>query len=149
MSSQTPTVKIQTTTLASKLLVLCPTNTTLILLSHYVFTLARYDKNYDVRDRARMLSGLLAGVVPSLQNPNTTSSSTVAPSGWDKGEDVDVDPNENGPAVGGVVLRREQVRVILFDGKMGVVEKDEYIGQYTLASSTRTMTPNLIFNLPN
>lgn len=129
---QTPLVKIQTSTLASKLLVLCPTNPTLLLLSQYIFTLARYDRNYDVRDRVRMLSGLLAGIVPSLRNPSTTSStssSVAAPSGWDKGDDVDVDMNGNEGVVGGVVLRREQIRVILFEGKMSVVEKDEYVGQ--------------------
>jgi AP-3 complex subunit beta len=85
-------VKLQAVTLAAKLLVLSPANGTLIQLAKYVFALARYDRNYDVRDRGRMLQQLLAGVVPSI-------AATDA-------EDV-----------GGVVLRRAQVRVVLFEGK--------------------------------
>ena len=89
---QTVPVKLQAVTLAAKLLVLSPANGTLIQLAKYVFALARYDRNYDVRDRGRMLQQLLVGVVPSM-------AATDA-------EDV-----------GGVVLRRAQVRVVLFEGK--------------------------------
>jgi AP-3 complex subunit beta len=85
-------VKLQAVTLAAKLLVLSPANGTLIQLAKYVFALARYDRNYDVRDRGRMLQQLLVGVVPDI-------AATDA-------EDV-----------GGVVLRRAQVRVVLFEGK--------------------------------
>jgi len=55
----------------------------------YLFTLARYDGSYDVRDRARMLARLLG-----LGNHGQDSSER-----------------------GGVVLRREQVRVVLFEGR--------------------------------
>ena len=61
-------------------------------MAKYVFALARYDRNYDVRDRGRMLQQLLVGVVPNI----------VATDAQD---------------VGGVVLRRAQVRVVLFEGK--------------------------------
>jgi AP-3 complex subunit beta len=91
-SVQTVPVKLQAVTLAAKLLVLAPANGTLIQLAKYVFALARYDRNYDVRDRGRMLQQLLVGVVPDI-------AATDA-------EDV-----------GGVVLRRAQVRVVLFEGK--------------------------------
>jgi len=89
---QTVPVKLQAVTLAAKLLVLSPANGTLIQLAKYVFALARYDRNYDVRDRGRMLQQLLVGVVPNI----------VATDAQD---------------VGGVVLRRAQVRVVLFEGK--------------------------------
>ena len=57
-----------------------------------MFALARYDRNYDVRDRGRMLQQLLVGVVPSIGAADARD-------------------------VGGVVLRRAQVRVVLFEGK--------------------------------
>ena len=85
-------MKLQAITLAAKLLVLSPSHTTLTQLGKYVFALARYDRNYDVRDRGRMLQQLLAGVVPGIGA---------------------VDARE----IGGVVLRRAQVRIVLFEGK--------------------------------
>lgn len=85
-------VKLQAVTLAAKLLVLSPANGILIQLAKYVFALARYDRNYDVRDRGRMLQQLLAGVVPNIAAADAQD-------------------------VGGVVLRRAQVRVVLFEGK--------------------------------
>jgi len=94
-------VKLQILTLAAKLLVLCPTNHTLGLIYRYVFSLARYDLNFDVRDRARMLSALLAGVISSVLH------------------DDDENPYED---PGGVILRREQVKMVLLAGKLGVSE---------------------------
>jgi AP-3 complex subunit beta len=93
--------------LAAKLSVLSPSDPILTLLSRYVFSLARYDTSYDVRDRAKMLSSLLAGISPSLLT-------------------------ETQEGRGGVVLRREQVRLVLMDGKSGVVEEDlKYTGKWS------------------
>lgn len=94
-----PLVKLQVVTLAAKLFVLNSVDARLGMLCRYVFSLARYDLNYDVRDRGRILGGLLAGI--GLQM-NGVSEEELS----------------------GVVLRREQVRVVLFDGKSGVAEKD-------------------------
>lgn len=85
-------------TLASKLLVLSPEDRTLKLLARYVLNLARYDQNYDVRDRARMMASLLSGVIPQVANGT--------------------DAEERG----GVVLRSEQVKMVLFDGKSNVAD---------------------------
>src|SRR6266702_8588101 len=85
-------VELQAITLAAKLLVLSPSHGTLTQLGKYVFALARYDRNYDVRDRGRMLQQLLAGVVPGIGAADARE-------------------------VGGVVLRRAQVRIVLFEGK--------------------------------
>ena len=93
-----PLVKLQVVTLAAKLFVLNSVDGRLGMLCRYVFSLARYDLNYDVRDRGRILSGLLAGI--GLQM-NGVSEEELS----------------------GVVLRREQVRVVLFEGKSGVAEK--------------------------
>ncbi|KAF8169768.1 adaptin N terminal region-domain-containing protein [Pholiota molesta] len=96
-------VKLQTVTLASKLFVLSPTDRTISLLCQYIFSLARYDTNYDVRDRGRMLASLLGGV----------------------GFQVNGQPTEDR---GGVVLRKEQVKLVLFDGKAGTdVEETSFL----------------------
>jgi AP-3 complex subunit beta len=97
--------------LASKLLVLSPIDRTLVTLTRYVFTLARYDINYDVRDRGRLLYSLLVAAIPNLETQHGS---------W---EDIDAAQTR-----GGVVLRREQVRVVLFEGKAGIIEKDEFDG---------------------
>lgn len=100
--------------MAAKLQVLSTAyNRQFTLLTRYVFSLARYDANYDVRDRARLLSSLLVGIAPQLQSTNGTSNDDGDAS--DEGESFDR---------GGVVLRREQVKVILFEGKMETQKPD-------------------------
>ena len=98
-ASAAPLVKLQTVTLAAKLFVLSPYDRTVGLLARYVFSQARYDVNYDVRDRGRMVVGLLVGVGDGLNMGGS-------------------EPEEKG----GVVLRREQVRLVLFEGKTGMVD---------------------------
>ncbi|KAJ7594498.1 adaptin N terminal region-domain-containing protein [Mycena floridula] len=95
-------VKLQIVTLAAKLFLLSPADRILGLLNRYVFALARYDLNYDVRDRARMVSSLLAGVLP----PDEQAIEERA----------------------GVVLRREQVRLVLFSGKSETVDLMSHTG---------------------
>lgn len=97
ISEQEPLVKLQIVTLAAKLSLLSTTDRTLGLLNQYIFSLARYDLNYDVRDRARMLSSLLAGLNPDISGTNHEARA-------------------------GVVLRKEQVRLVLFEGKSGMLE---------------------------
>lgn len=50
---EAPEVKMQILNLAAKLYLLNPMQTA--LLCQYVFNLARYDQNYDLRDRARFM----------------------------------------------------------------------------------------------
>ncbi|CAK9781254.1 ARM repeat-containing protein [Cutaneotrichosporon oleaginosum] len=88
--------KLQILTLAAKLIVLSPNAPKLDLFCQYLFTLARWDADYDVRDRARFLAALLRGVREV------------------EGEGVDED-------VGGVTLRSEQARVVLL-GKREVTQ---------------------------
>lgn len=71
---------------------------TLQLLGRYVLNLARYDQDYDVRDRARMMASLLSGTIPDVANGT--------------------DAEERG----GVVLRSVQVKMVLFDGKSNVTD---------------------------
>ncbi|KAI7867090.1 adaptin N terminal region-domain-containing protein [Spinellus fusiger] len=54
-TQETNTTKLQILSLSAKLICLDPTHTTLDKLNQYVLNLARYDLNYDVRDRARLL----------------------------------------------------------------------------------------------
>lgn len=63
-------VKLQILNLAAKLLLTNPKQTRLLV--QYVFTLARYDQNYDIRDRARFLTHLL------LPSASSTSSAAAA-----------------------------------------------------------------------
>ncbi len=102
-------VKLQIVTLAAKLLVICPSDRTLGLLTRYVLSLARYDLNFDVRDRARMLGSLLNGVTTLLRS-----------------EDEEVEYEDQG----GVVLRREQVKLVLFEGKATVSEEPFHSGTW-------------------
>jgi AP-3 complex subunit beta len=93
-------VKLQVLTLAAKLVTLAPTNQTLVLITRFVLSMSRYDADYDVRDRARSLLGLLRGVAPGVQ---------------EDGMDTELS---------GVVLRREQVRLVLFTGKVAAKPED-------------------------
>lgn len=93
-AKEEPSAKLQILTLAAKLLVLAGSAPKLPTFTQYLFNLARYDANYDVRDRARFLAALLRGVREGVEG----------------GDDEDT---------GGVTLRREQVRVVLL-GKRDV-----------------------------
>ena len=107
-------VKVQVVTLAAKLVVLSRTDAVEVggllekveKLGKYVFSLARYDKDWDVRDRGRMLAALVFGQEEGDKEPEN----------WDEVESG----RQNGK--GSVVLRREQVLVVLFEGKGTVTE---------------------------
>ncbi|CAG8706713.1 1114_t:CDS:2, partial [Dentiscutata heterogama] len=58
-TTEADVVKLQIINLGAKLLSLHSTDHTLNLLFQYVLNLARYDLNYDIRDRARLLRGLV------------------------------------------------------------------------------------------
>ncbi|KAK0537173.1 AP-3 complex subunit beta [Tilletia horrida] len=102
----------------------------------YVMQLGRYDADYDVRDRARFCKALSRGLVL----PPKASSTKVAPgtngeaaaealtgAATEGGQDADAaeeqqredeeGEEEEDEEVGGVTLRREQVLMILFEGK--------------------------------
>jgi AP-3 complex subunit beta len=97
--NETPAVKLQVLTLAAKLLSLCPADRNLGLMGQYVFSLGRFDLNYDVRDRARMLTSLLTGLVSPMDGLGTNNERR------------------------GVVLRKEQVKLVLFEGKIAFTEE--------------------------
>lgn len=103
-------MKLQIITLAAKLLVLNPTNVTLQLLGRYALALARYDQDYDVRDRARLVALLLVGIVPAILSDEE----------YNRGEH------------GGVVLRREQVKMVLFEHKKPVKDPPALEGACSL-----------------
>ena len=101
-------VKLQVVSLAGKLVVLCgegggEVEEKIGKLARYVFSLARYDKDWDVRDRGRFIGGLVGGFIGGA--------------GSEGGLEERV----------GVVLRREQVRVVLFEGKQVGKEHDEEV----------------------
>ncbi|KAG9095585.1 AP-3 complex subunit beta [Ceratobasidium sp. 370] len=103
--TETDAPKLATLNLAAKLLTLNPQAGILQKLASYVFSLARWDASYDVRDRGRWLGGLVRGFLKAEEK-----------------ESGDGDEEDEGDREAGVVLRPEQVRVVLFEGKTGVVD---------------------------
>ncbi|CED84163.1 Vesicle coat complex AP-3, beta subunit [Phaffia rhodozyma] len=100
-------VKLALLTLSSKLLLLLSAPSALQnqveLLSSHLFSLARYDGSYDVRDRSRFLKSLVRGL-------------TLA--GKEAGTKQDEDQDDEGEGRGGVILRREQVALVLGGGRV-------------------------------
>lgn len=107
--------KLQVLSLAAKLLVLSP-NAQLEKFAQYLFSLARYDRDYDVRDRARFLAALLRGV---------RQSATKAEGAENEEEEV-----------GGVVLRREQVQHVLLSTR-SVDDDRPQKSEYRIGSMSR------------
>lgn len=119
-------------TLATKLLVLSPSEPLLIQLSQYLFTLARYDQDYDIRDRARFLHALLRGV----KNEKRVQSEEDV-NGDDEGGEEEAD-------MGGVILRREQVKVVLLSQRSYADEKAVRAGdEYDVGSMSRLIGKRL------
>ena len=83
-----------------------------------MLSLARYDLNFDVRDRARMIGSLLLGVVNNL-----------------------LEDDEEREDQGGVVLRREQVKLVLFDGKLGP-PPDSHTSRECIQAHVISLKPN-------
>ena len=97
-TSQSTIAKLQILTLTAKMLVLSPATPQLNSISLYLASLARYDADYDVRDRSRFLHALLRGVRDENRSVNEEDTEGA------------VETEED---MGGVILRREQVRVVL------------------------------------
>ncbi|EPQ26889.1 uncharacterized protein PFL1_05524 [Pseudozyma flocculosa PF-1] len=95
----------------------------------YLLRLARYDLDFDVRDRARLCKGLTAGLVdvPATSSPSPSQHADDGRDGGIAREILDAvrratqavgEWSEEGDAnLKGVRLRREQVVHILFEGK--------------------------------
>lgn len=105
-------------------MVLSPTTPLLVQFSQYLLTLARYDQDYDIRDRSRFLNALLRGVKDEKHlNPSDNST--------DEAEEEETD-------MGGVVLRREQVKVVLLSQGSYEDEKPTRAGdEYAVGSMSR------------
>ncbi|WVQ79085.1 hypothetical protein IAT38_001179 [Cryptococcus sp. DSM 104549] len=138
-SEESTAAKLQVLTLLTKLLVLSPSAPQLVLMAQYLFSLARYDVDYDVRDRARFLHALLRGV---RGDKSLGANGTV--DGADGSEDTNgvVDSAEQEEAdTGGVILRREQVRVVVLGnrevGELDVMPSAPGSGGFDVGSMSR------------
>ena len=69
-------MKLQILNLATKLSITNPKQTR--LLSQFVFNLAKYDLNYDIRDRARFLRQLIMPAASASAGDDKASSGTGA-----------------------------------------------------------------------
>ncbi|CAE7219719.1 unnamed protein product [Rhizoctonia solani] len=122
--------KLATLTLAAKLLTLSPHSAILQKLTSYVLALARWDTSYDVRDRARWIGGLVRGFLKTEESQEGESD------------------EERTEGESGVVLRPEQVRVVLFEGKAGVADlplwkerdRTRVLGSLSLVTGVRDFT---------
>ena len=111
--------KLQILALAAKVLVLAPAESQLLTISQYLSNLARYDLDYDIRDRSRFLHGLLRGVRVDKQDDRTHNE--------DEGADL-----------GGVILRREQVRLVLLGKREAMSDTLVLGGEVKLYCLVRT-----------
>lgn len=112
MWQQPSQAKLQILTLAAKVLVTADVTPQLIQMTQYLLALARYDADYDVRDRSRFFSGLLRGV----KNSRTGTKGDASSNGDDKDaalQQTETTEDDEEEEMSGVVLRREQIRVIL------------------------------------
>jgi len=95
------------------------------LLARYVFAQARFDGNYDVQDRGRMLCALLRGV-PGGQDLDGAGEADAIEGEAGVDEDAwERRTKEKEANIGGVILRVEQARAILFEGKGAVDDGEE------------------------
>ena len=91
-----------------------------LVISQYLFPLARYDPVYDVRDRSRFLHALLKGVQAEKEGM--------------AGEETD---GEDGEEVSGVVLRREQVKLVMLGKRQAEYTQTSSGESYTLWAELR------------
>src|SRR5271170_3756231 len=84
----------------------------------YCFNLARFDVDYDVRDRGRILSVLLSDISPMLKEELSGTKSSG------KG-----DTEDEGIKRGVVTLRKQQIQMVLMSGKEPAVEEADPIGE--------------------
>ncbi len=122
---QAAVAKLQVLTLAAKLVVLCPVKE-IQLLSHYALSLARYDANWDVRDRGRFLNGLLRGVRQTVSGENSMAT-----------HETDEDEEED---LGGVTLRREQVKLVLLGTRTMSVNLQGFKGELPVMTASLDST---------
>lgn len=80
-----------------------------------MFSLARYDMNYDLRDKGRFLTSLLRGVAGGV---------------YSQTEDTELD--EEKEARDGVILRAAQVEHVLFEGKVAPKDDDRWSSERLL-----------------
>ncbi|KIR69609.1 AP-3 complex subunit beta [Cryptococcus bacillisporus CA1873] len=126
-TNESVSAKLQILTLATKILVIAQSNPKLELLAQYLFMLARYDADYDVRDRARFLNALLRGI---REEKPVNGNSANSPLAEEKHEQD----------TGGVVLRREQVKFAVLgrsQPKDVEVVKSGKGGEFEVASTSR------------
>lgn len=83
-------------------------------LAVYVFKLARFDEDYDLRDRGRLLGSLLADICPLLRD-----DLSILRDEHDGGE---------GNTHGVVTLRKEQLQMIIMSNKQPAKEEADPIG---------------------
>lgn len=125
-------VKLQTMTLSAKLLSLSPETDVIGKMTLYCLNLARFDEDYDVRDRGRMLSTLLSDISPVLRSEMMQSNGVAEEDGSE----------EAGRGV--ITLRAPQVQMILFRGKVPSEEEEDPIDPTMTLGSMALVTGKMM-----
>lgn len=102
----------------------------LIQMTQYLFTLARYDADYDVRDRSRFFSGLLRGIKSAKPVSNGDAAAD--------GEQATPEEEDEDEEMAGVVLRREQIRVVLL-GQRVVTDESSSSSDFEVGTLSRLL----------
>ena len=115
-------VKLQIINLGAKLYSLKPTDQILSLLCEYVLNLARYDLNYDIRDRARFLRGLVLtngqdttsnnGEIEEAQSSDSVKNSILRENLKQILLCEKEAPSEESPSAGNTLIRGHTIRII-------------------------------------
>lgn len=141
--------KLQILVLSTKLNIFLPTvefeNIKTVKLIHsYILQLARYDEDFDVRDRGRFCKALTDRVEAHVSK---------------EGQPMKEQENDEGGQLGGVILRRDQVLHILFEGKpIATVDEDSRARQkeeynldalsYVMKGSKIVLDKKMDFSIP-
>uniref|UniRef100_V5EJN3 Clathrin/coatomer adaptor adaptin-like N-terminal domain-containing protein n=1 Tax=Kalmanozyma brasiliensis (strain GHG001) TaxID=1365824 RepID=V5EJN3_KALBG len=160
-ANESPVVKLQILTMSSKAFAFLPTVLmstpalgeggkgrgeglagTVTTLHFYLLKLARYDANFDVRDRARFLKGLTAPLITQkmvVGEGEGATEDTIQGAIEAAARAMGEGSTEDGDAdLKGVRLRREQVIHVLFEGKLPSTTTDT-----TVTESDATGGPEL------
>ena len=115
-------MKLQTLTLAAKLLVFSPSFNAVLTLASYALSLGLVDPSPQIRDKAKFLAALLGGgAIPDLYDRIErilNAKQQTERDTWDEPVDQpEFKFQRPGDDIGGVKLRREQVKVVLGGAK--------------------------------
>ncbi|CAH8558810.1 unnamed protein product [Schistosoma turkestanicum] len=129
-AQQETIVKFQIINLAAKLCIVNPRQT--LILTQYIFNLAKYDTNYDLRDKARFLRGLLFPQI--ITNPNLIGDDSSSAPGVQKNALKSNNTNHN--INSSSTFLSKNIRKICLAAKPAPVIKSQFEGRSSFRLGT-------------